>query len=74
MRLTNRPVFQRPATRHWLLAVLRACERALPLVPEFEQALRAWSPDVVLVTPLITLGVNRRGILTPLGGVIGVGN
>ena len=63
VRLTNRPVFQHPAARHWLRAVLRACERALPLVPEFEQALRAWSPDVVLVTPLITLGSSQCDVL-----------
>ena len=63
VRLTNRPVFQRPAARHCLRAVLRACERALPLVPEFEQALRAWSPDVVLVTPLITLGSSQCDVL-----------
>ena len=63
VRLTNRPIFQRPATRHWLWAVLRACERALPLVPEFEETLRAWSPDVVLVTPLITLGSPQCDVL-----------
>ena len=53
----------RRTARHWLWAVLRACERALPLVPEFEQALRAWSPDVVLVTPLITLGSSQCDVL-----------
>ena len=51
VRLTNRPVFQRPANRHRLLAVLRACEREAwrsgwtplacrPAIPVFLQTLR----------------------------------
>ena len=52
--LTNR--VNGPVTRRWLRAVLRACERALPPAPEFEQTLRAWRPDVVMVTPLVTRG------------------
>ena len=63
VRLTNRPVFQRPANRRKLLAVLRACERALPPVQEIEQALRAWHPDVVLITPLIMLESSQCSVL-----------
>ena len=63
VRLTNRPVFQRPANRRRLLAVLRAFEQALPPVQEIEQALRAWHPDVVLITPLIMLGSSQCAVL-----------
>ena len=63
MRLTNRLVFQRPARRRWIRAVLRACERALPPAPEFEQALRAWRSDVVLITPLVGLKSTQCDVL-----------
>ena len=61
VRLTNR--FRGPGTYRWLRAVLRTCERALPPVPEFEQALRAWRPDVVLVTPLLALESTQCDLL-----------
>ena len=61
VRLTNR--FRGPGTCRWLRAVLRTCERALPPVPEFEQALRAWRPDVVLVTPLLALESTQCDLL-----------
>ena len=63
VRLTNRPVFQRQANRRRLLAVLRACERGLPPVQEIEQILRAWRPDVVLVTPLVIPGSSQCEVL-----------
>ena len=63
VRLTNRLVFQRPARRRWLRAVLRACEQALPPAPEFEQALRAWRSDVVLITPLVGLKSTQYDVL-----------
>ncbi len=56
VRLSKRPAFQRPDNRRRLLAVLRAVERALPPVTEIQEQLRAYKPDVVLVTPLVYLG------------------
>ena len=63
VRLSNRPVFEKPEQRARLLRMLRWLERALPPVPEIERALRSEQPDLVVVTPLIYLGSSQFEVL-----------
>jgi hypothetical protein len=56
VRFSHSTALQKPANRRRVLAALRLVERSLPPVPELQQALRAFQPDVVLITPLVFLG------------------
>jgi hypothetical protein len=56
VRLSQRAAVHEPRTRARLLGALRTMERSLPAVAEIRQELRAFRPDVVLITPLVYLG------------------
>ena len=56
VRLSQRPAYQHAEGRARLLAWLRTVERAMPTVDEIRIQLRAYRPDVVLLTPLVYLG------------------
>jgi hypothetical protein len=56
VRFSQSRTLQQPKQRRRLLAALRLVERSLPPVAELQQALRAFQPDVVLITPLVFLG------------------
>lgn len=56
VRLTERWPLRTASGRAILRRVLRVIERAMPRTPEFDEALRAESPDVMLITPLVYLG------------------
>jgi hypothetical protein len=56
VQISQRPAFRDPASRRRLLDALRTAERSLPTVAEIRQQLRAFTPDLVLITPLVYLG------------------
>jgi hypothetical protein len=55
--------FRSKPARARLVRVLRACERALPHVPEVEAFIEQEAPDVVLVTPLVYLASAQMEVL-----------
>jgi hypothetical protein len=61
--LSHHPLCNTPARRARLVRVLRWLERALPPVPEIEEAIRRYRPDLVMVTPLIYLGSSQFEVI-----------
>ena len=75
VRLMERPLFRTRAARRLVAAALGIAERALPADPELAAYLASYSADVILVTPMLTLGseqvdvlriARRRGVPTML--------
>jgi hypothetical protein len=75
VRLVERPLFRTRAGRRVVAAALRAAERALPTDPEVAGYVASYPADVILVTPMLTLGseqvdvlriARRRGVPTAL--------
>ena len=54
--LAGLPYLRRPAGRRRLAGALKVLERGLPVSGELEAFIRAQSPDVVMITPLVDLG------------------
>jgi hypothetical protein len=78
-RLSDLPVLRSRAGVRALTATFRGLERAIPVRPDVDALFDRWSPDVVLITPLLYFGsrqvdyvrcARRRGI----GSVLGVGS
>jgi hypothetical protein len=61
--LSHHALFSTPARRARLVRVLRWLEQALPPVPEIDEAIRRYRPDLVMVTPLIYLGSSQFEVL-----------
>jgi hypothetical protein len=79
VRLSHLPLFHAPRNRQRLLRALRAIERALPTVESIRRELQAYSPDLVIITPLVFLGswqfeVLRAARAEGLRTVVGVGS
>jgi hypothetical protein len=73
--LADRPLFRTRAGRRLIGAALKAAERAMPTDPDLAACIDAHDADVILVTPLLTLGseqvdvlrtARRRGVPTAL--------
>jgi hypothetical protein len=56
VRVSRRAAFKNPDGRRRILSALRAIERAMPPVDEIRRQLREFTPDVVVITPLVYLG------------------
>jgi hypothetical protein len=54
--LSHLPGLRTDGGRRFLLSMLRALERGLPVSPVIKEYLRDQRPDVVMITPLIDLG------------------
>jgi len=79
VRLSARPIFRKARNRQRLLRLLRLVERTVPPVPEVQQALREYNPDLVFITPLVYLGswqfeVLRTALAEGLRTAFGVGS
>ena len=62
-RITGWPLVRSGVGRRVLGACLRGVERALPRQAAIDAVMRAYRPDVVLVTPLVRLGSNQVEVL-----------
>jgi hypothetical protein len=62
-RLADFPAFRSRAGRSVLTAGLLALERAFPIAPSVRRFLAEQNPDVVILTPLITLGSTQLDYL-----------
>lgn len=71
VRLSERPVLRTAAGRWALSSVLRVIECALPYDEGLATSMRDARPDVVLVTPLLTLGSDQHDVLR-VAGTMGV--
>jgi hypothetical protein len=63
VRLADGPLFRTRAGRRLLAAVLRTAERALPTDPDVAAYIRSFPADVILVTPMLTLGSEQVDVL-----------
>ena len=63
VRLGDSPVFRTRAGRRLLLLALRATERAVPIDPDVAAYIESYGADVILVTPLVTLGSEQQDVV-----------
>ena len=63
VRLGDAPFFRTRAGRRLLVAALRAAERAMPIDPDVAAYIESYNADVVLVTPLLTLGSDQQDVV-----------
>jgi hypothetical protein len=63
VRLADAPFFRSRLGRWLIGVVLRAAERAVPVSPPLAQAIASEQADVILVTPLVTLGSEQVDVL-----------
>lgn len=63
LRIAESPFVDWPVGRRVLRGILRTMERALPIEHELADYVLRHRPDVVLVTPLITLGSGQHDVV-----------
>ncbi len=63
VRLADAPLLGTPLGRRLVSVVLRAMERATPIDPDVRGYVESHPSDVVLVTPLLTLGSEQQDIV-----------
>jgi hypothetical protein len=63
VRLTDAPLSRTRAGRWLIGAALRAAERALPVSAPLAETIAAADADVILITPLLTLGSEQLDVL-----------
>lgn len=63
VRLADAPGFRTPAGRRLIAGTLRTAERALPIDPDVAGYIESHRPDVILVTPLLTLGSEQQDVV-----------
>lgn len=63
VRLADAPGFRTAAGRRAIAGALRTAERALPIDPDVAAYIESHRPDVILVTPLLTLGSEQQDVV-----------
>lgn len=63
VRLADAPVLRTRPGRRLLGMALRAAERALPIDQDVAEYIESYGADVILVTPLVTLGSEQQDVV-----------
>jgi hypothetical protein len=63
VRLADAPLLRSKPGRRLLAGVLRLAERAMPIDPDVAACIESHRADVILVTPLLTLGSEQQDVV-----------
>lgn len=63
VRLADLPMMRAPLGRRAMAGVLRAAERAMPIDADVAGYIERYAADVILVTPLLTLGSDQQDVM-----------